>query len=226
MASAKPKVAVVLSGCGVYDGSEIHESVMTLGALDRHGAEYECFAPDIPQAHVINHITGEEMDEERNVLVEAARIARGAIKDLREFDASSFDAIIFPGGFGAAKNLSTFAFNGADCSVNEDTAAAVRAMADANKPIGALCIAPAMIAGVLEGAELTIGTDAGTAEAVEKMGAKHRPAECGDIIIDAKYKLVTEPCYMLAKSIGQVAEGAEKTVVALLDLVERDRKAA
>jgi len=226
MANAKPKVAVVLSGCGVFDGSEIHESVMTLWALERNGAEYQCFAPDIPQAHVIDHVTGEETGEQRNVLVESARIARGAIKDLRAFDAADFDAIIFPGGYGAAKNLCSFAFDGAECSVNEDAAAAVRAMADANKPIGALCIAPAMIAKVLEGAELTIGTDTGTAEAVEKMGARHKPTECGGIIIDANYKLVTEPCYMLAKSIGQVADGAEKTVKALLDLVERDRQAA
>jgi len=226
MANAKPKVAVVLSGCGVFDGSEIHESVMTLWALDRHGAEYECFAPDIPQAHVINHITGEKMDEKRNVLIEAARIARGEIRNLREFDASSVDAIIFPGGFGAAKNLSTFAFEGADCSVNDDVAAAVRAMADAGKPIGALCIAPAMIAGVLEGAELTIGRDVDTAKAIEKMGAKHIPTESGGVIVDARYKLVSEPCYMLATSIGQVAEGAEKVVKALLDLVEKDRKAA
>jgi len=162
------KFAVVLSGNGVYDGAEIHEATMTLYAIMKNGAEYEIFAPDIPQHHVINHITGDEMKETRNVLIESARIARGNIKALSEFDAADFDAIIFPGGFGAAKNLSSFAFDGTDCTVNADVEKSILAMVKAGKPIGALCISPAIMAKVLEGAKLTIGSDKGTAEAIEK----------------------------------------------------------
>src|SRR5210317_536991 len=153
---ANKRVAVVLSGCGVFDGAEIHESVLTLLALDRQGAEYQCFAPDIPQHHVIDHITGNEMDESRSVLVESARIARGDIKALSEFDADDFDALMLPGGFGAAKNLSSLAFDGPDCSVNTDLKNAVSAMIDTGKPIGALCITPAVLAKILEGMAATL----------------------------------------------------------------------
>ncbi len=219
MANAKPTIAVVLSGCGVFDGAEIHESVLTLLALDRQGAAYQCFAPDVDQAHVINHVSGDEMAETRNVLTESARIARGEIKDLGEFDAGAVDAIIFPGGFGAAKNLCTFAFDGPDCQVNDDVLRAVRAMVDANKPIGALCIAPALMAKVLEGAEVTIGQDAGTARAIESMGGRHKTAKHGEVVVDSALKLVTSPCYMLDSSISQIADGAENTVKAILDLV-------
>ena len=112
------KIAVILSGCGVYDGAEVHESVITLLRLDQRGAQVQCFAPDIPQLHVVNHLTGEEMPESRNVLVESARIARGEVKDIKQANAEEFDALIVPGGFGAAKNLSAFDVKGAECSVN------------------------------------------------------------------------------------------------------------
>lgn len=218
---ANKRVAVVLSGCGVFDGAEIHESVLTLLELDRQGAEYQCFAPDIPQHHVIDHITGNEMDETRSVLVESARIARGNIKPLGEFNAEDFDALMLPGGFGAAKNLSSLAFNGPDCSVNTDLKNAVNAMIDSGKPIGALCITPAVLAKILEGkaATLTIGSDPGTVGAIEAMGGQHQETTHGEVVVDERLKLVTSPCYMLDASISQIAEGAEKTVRVLLGMV-------
>ena len=215
---ANKKVAVILSGCGVYDGAEIHESVLALLALDRQGAEYQCFAPDIAQHHVINHLTGDEMPESRNVLVEAARIARGNIKPLSEFDMAAFDALLLPGGFGAAKNLSSLAFDGPGCTVNADVANTVSAMADAGKPIGALCIAPAVLAKILTGAKVTIGSDAGTIGAIEAMGGMHQETTHAEVVVDEQRKLVTSPCYMLDASISQIADGADNTVKALLEL--------
>jgi len=218
--SAKSKFAVILSGCGVYDGSEIHEAVLTLLAIDRLGATYGCFAPNRDQMHVINHLTGEPSGESRNVLVESARIARGNITDLARFNPAEFDAMIFPGGFGAAKNLCSFAVDGPGCSVDPATEAAIKAMAAAGKPIGALCIAPALLAKVLgDGADVTIGNDAGTAGAVEAMGARHKPAGHGQVVVDHRHRLVTSPCYMLESTIAQIAEGAENTVKALLALL-------
>ena len=185
------KIAVVLSGCGVYDGAEIHESTLTMLAIAQQGAEYQCFAPDMDQAHVVNHLTGEEMAEKRNVLVEAARIARGDIKPLSEYNPAEYDAIVFPGGFGAAKNLCTFAFDGPDCSVNSDVETAIRSTVKAEKPVGALCISPAVVAKVLGDVNVTIGQDKGTAEAIEKLGATHTTTTHGEIVVDKKYKLVT-----------------------------------
>lgn len=215
----KPSFAVVLSGCGVYDGAEIHEAVLTLLAIDRAGGSYQCFAPDVAQMHVVNHLTGEEAPESRNVLVEAARIARGAIKPLSAFDAHAFDAIVFPGGFGAAKNLCSFAVDGPECTVNPDVERAIKAMRAAAKPIGALCIAPAILARVLGEVDLTIGTDAGAAAALEQMGAHHVNKLHGEIVVDAARKVVTTPCYMLDSTIGQIADGAEAVVRKLVELV-------
>ena len=226
MTGSKPTIAVVLSGCGVYDGAEIHESTLTLLALDRQGADYQCFAPDIDQAHVINHLNGEEMSETRNVLVESARIARGAIKDLKDYDPDDFDALIFPGGFGAAKNLCSFAFNGPDCTVNEDVAKAITSTKEVGKPMSALCIAPAIMAKIFDGAEVTIGQDADTASAIETMGGKHTPTTHGEIVVDNNLRLVTSPCYMLDATVGQIADGTENAVKALLEMVSQDRQAA
>lgn len=220
MTDDKPRVAVVLSGCGVFDGAEIHESVMTLLALDRQGAAYECFAPDVDQAHVVNHLSGEESGETRNVLVESARIARGAIKPLADLDMAAFDAVVFPGGFGVAKNLCSFAFDGPDCSVNADAARVVKDAVGAGKPIGALCIAPALMAKVLEGAEVTIGQDEGTAGAIGAMGGTHKKTLHGEVVVDERYKLVTTPCYMLESTVGQIADGATNAVEAVLGLIE------
>jgi enhancing lycopene biosynthesis protein 2 len=213
------KFAGVLAGCGVYDGAEIHEATLTLYAIVKHGAMYEVFAPDIDQHHVVNHLTGKEMNETRNVLVESARIARGNIKPLSEFRPEVFDALIFPGGFGAAKNLCTFAFDGKDCSVNDDVKNAIQGMASAGKPIGALCISPVILARVIGDVEVTIGLDAGTASAVESMGAKHKKTSHGEVVVDKKNRVVTTPCYMLDATIVQVGEGAENIVKAILSLL-------
>nr|MQY78954.1 isoprenoid biosynthesis glyoxalase ElbB [Bacteroidota bacterium] len=182
------------------------------------GGTYEIFAPDIPQHHVVNHITGEEMNETRNVLIEAARIARGKIKPLSKFNEKNFDAIIFPGGVGAAKNLSSFAFDGVNCSVNKDVENSIRQMADAKKPIGALCISPVILAKILGDVVLTIGQDAGTAEAVANMGATHRKTNHGEVVVDSRHKVVTTPCYMLDANIVQIAEGADNVVKTMMKL--------
>jgi len=212
------KIAVVLSGSGVYDGSEIHEATLSLYAISKNGGEYHIFAPDVDQHHVVNHITGEEMSETRNVLVESARIARGNIKALSEFDADQFDAILFPGGFGAAKNLCTLAFDGADCKVNTEVADVLKAMHKAAKPIAALCISPALIAKVIKGAEVTIGQDSGTADTIVSMGGKHKLTSHGEVVVDTKNKIVTTPCYMLDASIAQIGEGAENVVKKLMEM--------
>ena len=168
---------------------------------------------------MIDHLTGAETGESRNVLSESARIARGKIDDLETFDAATVDALILPGGFGAAKNLCSFAFDGPDCSVDPGVERAVRAMVAAGKPIGALCIAPALIAKILDEPELTIGNDAGTAAAIETMGGTHRTTSHGEVVIDHRYRLVTSPCYMLDSTIGQIADGASNTVKAMFDLI-------
>lgn len=213
------KIAVILSGCGVFDGAEIHESVFTMLAIAKHGAEYTIFAPDIQQHHVVNHITGDEMNETRNVMIEAARIARGAIQPLGSYKAEDFDAILMPGGFGAAKNLSTFAFEGAESSVEEETMRVIKETHAAKKPIGALCIAPAVVAKALGKIEVTIGQDKGTADAIEKMGAIHKPTNHGEVVIDTVNKIATTPCYMLDANIIQIAEGAENVVKATLEMI-------
>lgn len=218
----KPKVGVLLSGCGVYDGAEIHEAVLTLLALDRAGAEAVCLAPDIAQKHVVNHLTGQPAEgESRNVLVEAARIARGKVKSLSGFDPSALDALLLPGGFGAAKNLCDFAFRGADCEVHPEVARLVEAVHAAGKPIGALCIAPVLLARLLgsEKPKLTIGTDAGTATAIGKMGGEHVSCGGGEAIVDEEKHLVTTPAYMLDSPISEVSAGIEKLVAELLRMI-------
>ena len=206
------KFAVVLSGSGVFDGAEIHEATLTLLAIKQQGGSYEIFAPDIDQHHVINHLTGKEMPEKRNVLVESARIARGKIKPLGQFSADDFDAIIFPGGFGAAKNLCTFAFDGPSARVDPEVETAVKAMHRAEKPIGALCISPALIVRIIHGAEVTIGNDLGTAQAIEKMGGKHRNTSHGQVVVDKTNNIFTTPCYMLDASITDIYIGAANIV--------------
>ena len=213
------KFAIVLSGCGVYDGAEIHEAVTAMLAVSRKGHCYQVFAPDMLQHHVVNHLTGEEMPEKRHVMVEAARIARGDVKDLAGFEPSEYDALLFAGGFGAAKNLSDFAFAGENYRVLDKAAAAIEAMHRAGKPVGAMCIAPMLIADVIKGAELTLGAASGASEAAEKRGAKHQVTAHGEVTVDAKNKIATTPCYMLDASIAQVAEGAENLVDELLKLI-------
>lgn len=210
------KFAVVLAGCGVYDGAEIHEATLSMYAIKKQGASYDLFAPDIDQHHVINHLNGEEMKQTRNVLVESARIARGKIKPLSDFNAADYDTLLFPGGFGVAKNLCTFAFDGADCKVNADVEKAIKSMHKAGKPIGALCISPVLLAKILGNVELTIGQDKDTAGAVEKMGAKHKQTQHSEVVIDAAHNIYTTPCYMLDADIVQIGDGAENIVRAIL----------
>lgn len=213
------KVAVILSGCGVYDGAEIHESVIALLRLSQRGAQVQCFAPDIPQHHVINHLTGAETDESRNVLVESARIARGEIRDVRELKAADFDALIIPGGFGAAKNLSDFAFKGASCAVQPDVQAAARDFAAAHKPVGLICIAPTLAARIYgAGVQCTIGHDPDTAAKLADMGAEHIDCPVDEVVEDAQRKLVTTPAYMLAKTPAEAASGINKLVDRVLEL--------
>lgn len=215
------KVGVVLSGCGVYDGSEIHEVVLTLLAIDRAGAEAVCFAPDKQQLHVINHLTGEVTGEKRNVLAESARIARGKIQPLSSADPQQIDALIVPGGFGAAKNLSDFATRGADCEIDNELKILTREIHKKNKPIGFICIAPAMLPKLLDtSVQLTIGNDEGTAQAIEAMGGVHVTCPVDDIVVDVARKVVTTPAYMLANSIGEAASGIEKLVTRVLELAE------
>ena len=213
------KFAIVLSGCGVYDGAEIHEAVSAMLAVCRSGHEYQVFAPDVAQHHVINHLTGEVMSEKRNVMVEAARIARGNVKSLPEFKPSDYDALLFAGGFGAAKNLSDFAFKGNDFSVTEPVCDVIKAMHAAGKPIGAMCIAPVLVAYALDNVELTMGGVSPASEAAEKHGAKHIVKSHGEVAVDTKNKIVTTPCYMLEATIAQVAEGAENLVDEMLKLM-------
>ncbi len=213
-------VAVVLAGCGVYDGAEINEAVLTLLSLEQQGASYQCFAPDKEQMHVINHLTGEPVPgESRNVLVEAARIARGNIKPVTEASAADFDALLVPGGFGAAKNLSNFAVAGADMEVDPDFLALARGFHAASKPIGLICIAPVMSAAICgEGAACTIGNDADTAAAITAMGARHLECPVSEARVDEANKLVTTPAYMLAGSVSEAYSGISDCVREVLAL--------
>jgi len=212
------KIAVILSGCGVYDGAEIHESTLTLLAISKAGAMYHIFAPNQDQFHVINHLNGEVMDEKRNVLVEAARIARGNINDLKDLKASNYDAVIMPGGFGVAKNLSNFAVEGLNLKVNPDLEKILIDFYKSSKPIGALCISPVVIAKVFKGTQLTIGKDKATIDILNKLEAKHIENEVHEITVDAQNKIVTTPCYMLDTNIGNLYSGIEKLVAKIIKL--------
>jgi enhancing lycopene biosynthesis protein 2 len=219
-------VLVILSGCGVFDGSEIHESVITLLHLDRHGAKVTFAAPDVPQMHVVNHLTGQPAKESRNVRVESARIARGNVEDLAKVRGADFDAIIFPGGFGAAKNLCSFATEGAACQVQPEVQRVLREAHDAGRPIGLICISPTIGAKVFPGSTVTIGTDQGTAEAIEKMGSHHQPRPTEEICVDEENRIVSTPAYMSAKRIHQVYEGIGKLVDQVLSMAKKSPAAA
>jgi enhancing lycopene biosynthesis protein 2 len=216
------KIGVLLSGCGVYDGSEIHEAVITLLAIDRAGAEAVCMAPDMDQVQVVNHFSGQtEERERRNVLVEAARIARGKIVDIATVQIHEIDALVLPGGYGAAKNLSDFATKGAACSVHPEVERLVKAMVDAGKPVAGICIAPAVLARILgdRRPRLTIGNDADTAAALAAMGCEHVNCGAEEVVVDEKNKLVSTPAYMLAAGIAEAAAGIDKAIQTLLALI-------
>jgi enhancing lycopene biosynthesis protein 2 len=214
------KVAVVLAGCGVYDGAEINEAVLSLLCLEQQGASYQCFAPDIEQMHVINHLTGEPAEgESRNVLVEAARIARGNVQDIAQARAADFDALLVPGGFGAAKNLSNFAVAGAAMEVQPEFLALARAFHNSGKPIGLICIAPVMAAAICgEGAQCTIGNDSEVASAINAMGGEHLQCPVSEARVDRERKLVTTPAYMLAGSVSEAYAGISACVKEVLAL--------
>jgi enhancing lycopene biosynthesis protein 2 len=214
------KVAVVLAGNGVYDGVEINEAVLTLLCLEQAGVEYQCMAPNVEQMHVVNHLTGEPVaGESRNVLVEAARIARGNIVDIASANADDYEALVVPGGFGAAKNLSSFATEGADMTVQADFLAFAKAIHQANKPIGLICIAPVMAAAICgEGTQCTIGNDAETATAIGAMGGVHLECPVEEVRVDTDRKMVTTPAYMLAGCVNDAYQGIKQCVEQVLAL--------
>lgn len=213
------KVAVILSGCGVFDGAEINEAVLTLLHITKAGANYQCFAPNIQQMHTLNHLTGEEMATPRNVLEESARIARGEVKALEELDVEDYDALILPGGFGAAKNLSDFAVKGAEASVQSQVLSACQAFAQAGKAAGYMCIAPAMMPAVYgKGVKVTIGNDADTASAISALGGEHVECAVDEIVVDDERKVVSTPAYMLATNLVEAEAGISKLVAKVLAL--------
>jgi enhancing lycopene biosynthesis protein 2 len=216
------KFGVVLSGCGVYDGSEIHEAVCVLLALDQAGAQYQCMAPNAPQLHVVNHVEKKPSGESRNILIESARIARGNILALDKVNIDEYDGLVFPGGFGAAKNLCTFAIDGTACQVNPDVARLINAAYQAQKPMAFVCIAPVIAAKVLGNenipAGLTIGDDDQTAEAINDMGGKHFICPVNDALVDTEHRIISTPAYMKAQSIGEVFAGMQRMVAELLKL--------
>jgi enhancing lycopene biosynthesis protein 2 len=217
------RVGVVLSGCGVFDGSEIHEAVSILVALDKRGAQITCIAPNL-SADATNHLTKRPAASKRNVLEEAARIARGNIRDLAAFKATDLDALVFPGGFGAAKNLCSFATDGPNCTVHPDVERLVSEMVKAGKPIGLACIAPVLAARILGKAglkpRLTIGSDKGTADAINSMGGQHQITGPADVCVDEANRLVTTPCYMNNVGPWVVFQGADKMVEEVLRMAQ------
>ena len=211
------KFAVVLCGCGPMDGSEIHESVMTLLAIDRNECQYTIFAPDADQFHVVNHYTKEVMNEKRNMLVEAARIARGDIHPLTELKVADFDAIVFPGGYGAAKNLFNYAIKGTKAVVDAEVERVIKDFHASRKPIGALCISPVLMAKVLGNITITVGTDEKTIHDVETFGAQHINTQQTEVIADKENMVFTTPCYMLPATIADIADCAENLIETILE---------
>ena len=213
------KFAVVLAGCGWLDGTEINEAVCLLLALSQHFCEVKCFAPNRPQTHVVNHFAGEqENNEERNILQEAARITRRNIQPIEEFKADDFDALLFSGGYGVAKNLCNYAFKGADMEVQPDVARVILEMHAAKKPIGGMCIAPVMFAKLIPGVCVTLGSD-GTADAdnVFKMGGNHVQTEHGDVVADNENLVFTTPAFMLDATLKDIYDGAYNLIDAILE---------
>lgn len=227
MTNEAPRFAIVLSGCGVFDGSEIHEAVCTMLAVEQSGCTYQCFAPNTWQARTIDHFTGHAVaiagdEDNRNVLAESARIARGNVKDLREFRAGEYDAIIFPGGFGAALNWSDFAVKGAECDINVEIRRAIEESYKEGIVIGAMCIAPVVVARVLgrHGITITVGNDKKVAAGIAAMGASHQNCAATEVCVDSENKIVTTPCYMLAASLREICDGTHNLVDEMLELMD------
>lgn len=226
------KIGVLLAGCGVFDGSEIHEAVFTLLAIQECGAEAVCMAPNEDQYHVLNHLTGEEIPEKRNVLVESARIARGAVRDLATVKVDDIDALVIPGGFGAAKNLNQWAISGPEGKIHPQVKRLIVEMAKLGKPIAGLCMGPTVIAKALEGehinASLTVGTTEepspydiqAISDGMNSIGAIISMASIEEVIVDYTNKIVTAPCYMMEANILQVRENIAMAIEELIKLVE------
>lgn len=225
------KIGIILSGCGVYDGSEIQEAVFTMLSIARHGAGYVCYAPNTNQHHVVNHITGQEMTETRNTLVEAARIARGEIKDLAQFSSDDIDGLVIPGGFGAAKNLTQWAFSGPKGEIHPEVKRAINECVMHNKPVAGLCMGPTVIAKALEGtsvnAQLTVGTTAekspyeiqAISDGMNSIGASAVMKSIREVSVDQKNKIVTAPCYMMEAGITEVHDNIEMAISELMKMV-------
>ena len=219
------KVAVILSGSGYLDGSEIREAVGVLWALSGQHAEVQCFAPVINQSDVIDHLTGKPVDERRNVLTESARIARGKVKPLSELRAEDFDALVMPGGYGAAKNLSTFAFDGANGTVLPDLLHAIQSTINSGKPLGAACIAPAVVALAMKGTplELSVGEMCDASQEIEKLGHKHIVTRPDEIHIDHAHNIVTTPAYMYEDApLHEIFEGIRKMVNEVMKMAREE----
>jgi enhancing lycopene biosynthesis protein 2 len=226
----KMKIGVLLSGCGVYDGAEIQEAVLTLLAIDEIGAEAICISVNRPQYHVVNHVTGQEMDENRNMLVESARIARGAIREISEVDPIDIDGLVIPGGFGSAKNFTKWAFNGPDGDILPEVKLLLVNMVNVGKPIAALCVSPVVLAKALEGSlvkgHVTIGSDQepspydipGFVSGLESTGLETSMKTVREICVDMDNKIITAPCYMMEARINDIRKNIRSAVEALRDL--------
>ena len=211
------KIAVILGGCGTKDGSEINETVTLLLALDQHDVKYQCFAPDRNQYQVINHVTGEVVNEKRNMMVEAARIVRGEILPLTDFNADDFDGLAIPGGAGIANNLFTYFIDGMNMTVLPEVREAIVAVNKQNKPIAAMCIAPVLLANVLDDITITLGSsDCGPAKDNLEMGAHHQATKNGEVTSDLKNKIFTTPCFMLDATLKDIYNGAYNMVEAFV----------
>lgn len=225
-----PTIGVVLSGCGFLDGAEIYEATLTLLALDRRGLTYQCLAPDITQMHVVNHVSGEPTGETRNVLVEAARIARGKIEPLSEVWLDKLDAVIFPGGFGAAKNYCDFAVSGEGCSIHPLLESFMRKVVHAKKPLGVICIAPVVLARALKGTDvhpqLTVGVLSGASQAVDSFGSRHVACAVTDCIVDHECRIVSTPAFMYHARISEVSQGIDKLVEQIAAFIKAERTVA
>lgn len=225
------KIGVLLSGNGVYDGSEIHESVFTLLSIAENGGQYVCIAPNMEQHHVVDHTTGNEMSETRNVLTEAARIARGDISDLATISANDLDALVLPGGFGAAKNLTKWAFNGPDGEIYPEVKRIIAEMVIAKKPVVGLCMAPTVIAKAMENSgvevRLTVGTDKepspyeieAISQGMEKTGAVAEMKTKNEVLVDVQNKIISAPCYMMEASIVDVRSNTKQAIDELFKLL-------
>ncbi len=230
MGNAMAKVAVILSGCGYLDGAEVREAVLSLLYLDQQGASVSMFAPNVPQMHVINHLTGEPTEETRNVLEESARIARGHVAPLSDLDAAQYDALVIPGGFGVAKNLSDFAVEGSDMEPDEDFARVVNAFFEQGKPIGAICISPAVLIGAIDQEDtkitVTIGDDEGAAQAIREMGGEHQKAPSDGCVVDAAHKIISCSAYMREDSIAPIAKGIKQVITRVIEMTDTEQRAA